>query len=255
MKPIRTLATLMCLAMLTHADFSVKDIDWGARLAYNGSTVICEGLNYGLGHGGEAGIIANFPIPNTSLEISLMLNGIYRQPYTKEIIDPNSVFITSKLTEYVGSIPIMLKYNISDFYVQAGLQIDAPLKIEQKTTKGVEETYEEVFWRSDRDLGIALGLGWNINKNISLDIKAVAGALEYRNDIGGYKLIQGSLGLSYFFLKSDGQKKEEAAPAPKSVAKEAEAPKEVEPAKEAEPAKKPTESTEAEEKLEEAANE
>jgi len=176
------------------------NVNWGLRLAYNGSTVLYAGENYGLGHGAEAGIIANIPIPNTAVEISIGANGIYRKPYTKEIIDQNSAYIKSELMEYVGSIPIMLKYNISDFYVQAGVQIDAPLKMEMKTINGAVETYEEeVLWRIDRDLGVALGLGWNINKNFALDAKMVGGISEFNKDIGGYKLVQGNAGLNYFF--------------------------------------------------------
>ncbi|MCL1967172.1 MAG: outer membrane beta-barrel protein [Fibromonadales bacterium] len=218
---------------------SKNNVSWGLRLAYNGSTVIFEGLNYGLGHGAEAGLIVNIPIPNTAVEISLGANGVYRKPYTKEIIDVNSAYIKSELTEYVGSIPIMLKYNISNFYIQAGAQIDVPLKMEQKTTKGIEEIYEEVLWRTDRDLGVAFGLGFNINKNISLDIKAVGGVSEYNKEVGGYKLVQGSVGLSYLFPPSPAPTA--VAPAPTAVAP---APMAVEPP--AVPAKDPTEAAKEE---------
>jgi len=220
MKPNRVLTALICLAMLANAAEGDTDIKLGARLAYNGSTAIFEGKNYGLGHGAELGIIANIPIAGFPFEVSIGANGIYRKPYTKEIIDPNGTFITSELIEYAGSIPVMLKYSISNFYAQAGAQVDVPLKKEQKTTKGAEETYGEVAWRADRDICIALGLGWNINENFALDIKAVGGISEFNKEIGGYKLIQGSLGISYFFLKDFIKiKKAEPKAEPAAVAK------------------------------------
>ncbi|GBU25159.1 hypothetical protein R83H12_01799 [Fibrobacteria bacterium R8-3-H12] len=194
---------------------SESSVNFGLRLGYNGSTVLYEGQNYGLGHGVEAGLVVNIPI-SSSFEISVGANGIYRKPYTKETIDQNSQYIKSELIEYAGSIPIMLKYNISSFFLQIGLQVDAPLKKEQKTTKGAEVIWEENTWRADYDLGGVFGLGFNINKNISLDMKVVGGATEYNKEIGGYKLIQGSIGISYFFL--GGEQKKEAAPTPTAAA-------------------------------------
>jgi len=179
--------------------FKEGKLKFGVRLAYNASTVYFEGVNSELGHGAEAGIIANIPIPNTSIEISIGANGIYRKPDNKEYQDENQAYIRSEQIEYVASLPVFFKYNISNFYVQAGAQVDVPLKIELKTTNGAEETWAECPWRNRYDLGLALGLGWNINKNFALDVKMVGAVSEFNKEIGGYKLVQGDMGLSYFF--------------------------------------------------------
>jgi len=173
-------------------------IKFGLKVAYNASTTLYDGKNTGVSHGAEAGIIANIPI-SKSIEISLGANGIYRSPFTKETIDQNSFYTKSELIEYVASVPVMLKYNISTFYLQAGAQADVPVKKEQKTTKGAEIIWEENTWRSDYDVGIALGLGFYLTKNIAIDTKAVGSVTEYNKEIGGYKLIQANGGLNYFF--------------------------------------------------------
>jgi len=176
-----------------------NNVKLGLKAAYNASTTIFEGKNTGVSHGAEAGIIANIPI-SKSIEISLGANGIYRVPYTKEIIDPNTSSYTKiELIEYVASVPITLKYNISSFYLQAGAQVDVPVKKEQKTTTGAEEILEENTWRNAYDLGAALGLGWNINERVAIDAKMFVGFTEYNKELGGYKLIQGNAGLNYFF--------------------------------------------------------
>jgi len=177
-------------------------IKFGIRLAYNGSAVMFEGANSELGHGLEAGLVVNISL-SESFEISIGANGVYRKPekddYT-DYINGAEINARSELTEYVASLPVFLKYNISSFYVQLGVQADVPLKREQKIIKGEEETWqEEITWRNDFDAGLAFGLGFNINDNFAIDMKMVGGLTEFNKDIGGYKLVQGGLGLSYFF--------------------------------------------------------
>jgi len=177
-----------------------EEIKLGLRVAYNASTVFFQGENSELGHGAEAGIIANIPISNTSFEISIGANGIYRKPYNQEIVDENGAYVRSELIEYVASIPVFLKYNISSFFLQIGAQADFPLKIEQKNTVDGEESWQEEFsWRNSYDLGGAFGLGFRIGESFAIDAKMVVSALEFNKNVGGYKLVQGSAGLSYFF--------------------------------------------------------
>ncbi|MCL1966797.1 MAG: hypothetical protein FWF67_02835 [Fibromonadales bacterium] len=178
------------------------EIQLGLRIAYNSSTVLYEGENSDLGHGAEAGIIVNIPILNTPFEISIGANGIYRRPvvYRKYFdSDNNESDVRSELTEYVASIPAFFKWNISSFFLQIGAQVDIPLQKKEIITKGEEVVEEQANWRNRPDLGVAFGLGWRINESFAIDAKMVGSATEFNKEEGGYKLIQGSTGFSYFF--------------------------------------------------------
>jgi hypothetical protein len=177
--------------------------EWSVRVAYNASTVYYDGANSELGSGFEAGVFAHIPISNMPLEFLIGANAIYRKPDNKEYMDENEQNTRSELTEYLLSIPALLQYSIEikeqTFFLQAGAQIDIPLKSEQKITRGSEVAWLECPWRNSYDLGLVLGLGWRINENFALDIRMVRGISEFNKDLGGFMLVQGNIGLSYFF--------------------------------------------------------
>jgi hypothetical protein len=160
---------------------------FGVRLAYNGSAVRLEGEDQGLGHGLEIGGVANIPFTE-NLGLNAGLNVLYRTPANMENL---------KIYEWVLSIPVLCRYGFLDglIYAEAGIQTDFPLMTESYDG----ENYAEFKSRAGLDLSVALGFGYNINDNFGLGLRFIYGATEFNKDLGGYKLIQGNLGLTYLF--------------------------------------------------------
>lgn len=160
---------------------------FGVRLAYNGSAVRLEGEDHGLGHGLEIGGVANIPFTE-NLGLNAGLNVLYRTPANMENL---------KIYEWVLSIPVLCRYGFLDglIYAEAGIQTDFPLMTEYYDGA----IYAEFKSRAGLDLSVALGFGYNINDNFGLGLRFIYGATEFNKDLGGYKLIQGNLGLTYLF--------------------------------------------------------
>lgn len=186
------------IALFASVALSQEAVKVGARLNYQIQVPSEDLFDPGfLGFGG--GIKAGVPIVD-NFSFAPGLNFLYRQLGTMAQGD-----VDIDITEFALSIPLMLEFKpIDAFYLGAGVQLDIPfstkLNAEGKVGGISIDESEDLDERVSIDFGIPLGVGFFINENLAIDLRAVIGITEIADEDGAGTFNQFGLGVTYFFL-------------------------------------------------------
>jgi len=169
MNKIFSIATLVALA--TTLSFA-QDTQLGIRAQFNLNNVTTGNgkeidEKYGIGMGGGGGLVAIIPISG-NLAARTGAEIIYRTLYNMDVELPGSGSVKQSATEFALSIPALVQYTLFEVYwLGVGVQLDIPFASEINTD-GNSSKFKD---RSAVDFGIILNLGWNVTKNIVVDIR------------------------------------------------------------------------------------
>jgi hypothetical protein len=152
-----------------------------------------------------AGVGVALQIPLGSISVNPEVLFLYRQLYSLTTdLGPLGKFEYNE-HEFAISVPVTVRYNVSDAYVGGGVQLDLPLaaKLQTKvsgTPGGLLDIDESVDFkdRASLDLGIAIVAGYNISESIAAGAKTVIGLTEVAKD-SKMTFNQYSVGVTYFF--------------------------------------------------------
>lgn len=165
----------------------VRHVRFGGRLAYNNSFVsgIVVGVTnvdddrgiweerydskLGMGHGFGLGGVVLFNVWK-SVHLNTGVDFIYRTPVVTDV---------STTSEFALGFPVLVRWDVMarPLFVEAGVQADVPFAMSVKWDW--DSKPEEVWNRKTVDVGIAVGAGYFVTKNISVDIRAVIGLLSF----------------------------------------------------------------------------
>lgn len=121
--------------------------------------------------GFNAGVFARIPLGSS---FSLQTELLYSQYGAFVNEDKGVTFAKARLNLDYITVPVMLQYNVSPkFYVEAGpefgLMVSNKYKLENGTSLKISEGLNKF------NLGLGLGLGYDITKNIGFNARYVAG--------------------------------------------------------------------------------
>jgi len=178
-----------------------KPLNFGVRLS--GGLVGVSGdewedhdWGYGLGAGVFKLLDLNFALLNVGAQVAYKSIASLDDTY-------NGRDIEQEATEIALEVPILLRYPIGSLYVETGIQVNLAFaaEIESSTSyNGYEESDSGDYdGRNFIDLGIAIGVGYNITNNFSVDARYFFGLLtDVDEDLKG-TLHQITFGVNYLF--------------------------------------------------------
>jgi hypothetical protein len=190
----------------------------GTRTELNLYNVFWEGKPPGVGKGFGCGIVSVFPI-TSSLAFNPEFNFIYRNLYNHELDSEKLGTMKESMKELALDASLLFQFMPfkPPFYFDGGFQFSIPFSTKltrshKMTNRGPvpEEETKKYGSRPIADLGIALGFGHYITRNLAIDVRGVVGLtnISTEEDIyppvkpfGGLNktwLIQYGLGLNYF---------------------------------------------------------
>jgi len=203
---MRNAANEVVGAMFGIAEKSGIKIRLGARIAYNNSYlrsasvseryaddetgIVVNRYENEIGPGGIAGgVVVDFGITN-KLSIITGFEAVYRVPVNMEILT---------VSEAALSIPLLVRWRLTEnlpVFIDAGIQADVPLSTKLTIEGNDPVTLQE---RKPFDIGIVLGAGYFIGKNLSIDIRGIIGVTPFDEDNKKHLMNQLNLGLNYIF--------------------------------------------------------
>jgi opacity protein-like surface antigen len=207
MSDLRNISEKVVNAMLGIVIVQEKKVRFGARVAYNNSHVFNHTFSvqvfdrdelrfidvdydneFGAGHGFELGFVTLFRLTGR-LSIESGVNFLMRSPVT--------VTDVAEITEFAVSVPALLRYRIgtSPVYVLGGAHVDIPFGAKLKRDSEGADDFDE---RASVDVGLTAGIGYQILKNLSADVRVANGLLSY-DGLKGHLLFQGAVGVSWMF--------------------------------------------------------
>jgi len=182
----------------------VRRVKFGGRLAYNNSFVLGMVINVtdydedrgvfdesydsksGMGHGFCVGGVVLFNVWE-SVHVSAGVDFIYRSPVVTDV---------SATREFALGFPVLVRWDVmgSPLFIEAGVQVDVPFGTRVKWNW--DSKAEDVWNRNAVDVGLAVGAGYFVTKNISVDLRAVIGLTQF-DDVNDGALSQVSVGVSW----------------------------------------------------------
>jgi opacity protein-like surface antigen len=194
------------VALVTTISFA-DDIRLGARAVlgvYDVSTSdgkdIEEGDKVALGFGGGLAVIVPLvkDLGIGDLGFRSGAEFVYRTPHSNELSG-----VSTSVTEFAFCIPAMIQYTL---YEHAWLGIGVQLDIPFASKLNVDSKSSDFEDRSAVDFAVTIGGGYNITKNIGIDMrgtiaKPIGMALTKFSTQSGdeSELYQGTIGLTYLF--------------------------------------------------------
>ena len=121
--------------------------------------------------------------------VSLGADFVYRAPVVSEV---------SVAGEFAVGVPVLVRWDVmgGPLYVEAGAQVDIPFG--SAVRYEWDSKSEPVGNRASVDVGIAVGAGYYVTKNIAADIRAVIGLTPFDSQDGHF-LNQICVGVSYLY--------------------------------------------------------
>jgi len=182
----------------------VRRVKFGGRLTYNNSFVpgvVVNVTDYdddrgvyeeyydsksGMGHGFGLGGVVLFNVWE-SVYVSTGVDFMYRSPVVTGV---------SATREFALGFPVLVRWDVmgSPLFVEAGVQVDVPFGTSVKWDW--DSKAEDVWNRNAVDVGFAVGAGYFVTKNISVDIRAVIGLLPF-DDVNDGAVNSVSVGVSW----------------------------------------------------------
>jgi TolB-like protein len=183
---------------------SVRRVKFGARLAYNNSFVpgmVVDITGYdddrgiweesydsksGMGHGFGLGGVVLFNVWE-QVHVNAGVDLIFRTPIVTDV---------SATTEFALGLPVLVRWDVmgSPLFVEGGVQVDIPFGTSVKWDW--DKNSESVWNRNSADVGIAVGAGYFVTPNISVDIRTVIGLTSF-DDVNDGALSQVCVGVSW----------------------------------------------------------
>jgi TolB-like protein len=165
----------------------VRRVKFGGRLAYNNSFVpgmVVDVTEYdedsgvfstsydgksGLGHGFNLGGMVLFNVWE-SVHVNAGIDFIYRTPVVTDV---------SATREFALGFPVLVRWDVmgSPLFVEGGVQVDVPFGTAVKWDW--DSKAEDVWNRNAVDVGFAVGAGYFVTPNISVDLRATIGLLPF----------------------------------------------------------------------------
>jgi len=153
--------------------------------------------------GAGVGVAAQVPLGSISVnpEVSFLYRRLFSQ--TTEV---GSMKTESYESEFAISVPVTVRYSISNAYVGTGIQLDFPIaaKINSEISgspRGIADgdTSTDFEKRKSHDLGIAIVAGYNVSEAVAINAKAIIG---FTRIAAGDEMTfnQYSIGVTYFFF-------------------------------------------------------
>ena len=174
-------------------------------------------IDGGLSFGG--GVAVKIPVASF-VEVAPEVNFLYRKvAHWDGLVQLNGVIpkMEMDITEFAISVPILALITLPEgvvslpayakgIFLEVGPQIDLPLATKRKETwtRGIP-TFERKFEeRATVDVGLVVGLGYNITKNIAVDVRYVLGFTSFADNDKADELAKKN---DWTFTGSDGKLK------------------------------------------------
>lgn len=156
---------------------------FGAKAGMNVSTISDEGFDDTKSKVGYyAGVFMNVPV---SESFSIQPEVLYNNLGSKVTVSGTTYSSTLNL-DYVA-VPVMFQYKATpQFYLEAGPEfgflVNAKHKLDNGSSSIVRELDKEDF--NSFNMGVGLGLGFDISKNVGLNARYVAGFSDITKESG-----------------------------------------------------------------------